>query len=160
MKLADLTYRETLAIAAALPEDEQAVYAALVGCAYDAESAARHCFRTTGPKWCMLDNADKPIVACGGILQRPHVYQTWFLATHAAWTEHGAAVTNLSAELIRVMLADGGAHRIETVTLASRSKARRWYDRIGLRYESTMPGYGARGQTFVTYAATRNLESI
>lgn len=159
MILTDLTLDAAIAVAKNLPDEDRAVYKAMTGIEFEPESVARHCFETNGPKWCIVDHIGDPLVACGYIRQRPGVYQSWYMAVPRAWSEHGAAVTEITSELIRAMLADG-AHRLETVTLASRRRARRWYDRIGLRLESPMQGYGVGGETFVMYVALRPVEAI
>jgi hypothetical protein len=46
--------------------------------------------------------------------------------------------------------------RLETVTLATRTRARAWYERLGLHYESTASKASASGQDLVTYVAFRN----
>lgn len=159
MKLIELTRAACLQVAKLLPDEDRAVYKATTGHDFNPEHVAECCFETVGPKWCIADEYGDPLVACGYIRQRPGVYQSWYMAVPRAWSEHGAAVTNITAELIRAML-DDGAHRLETVTLASRRRARRWYDLIGLRHESTMQGFGVGGETFVMYVALKPVENV
>lgn len=159
MRLRELTLEDTIAVARQLPEDEHALYRSMTGASFNPHFVAQECFLAPGLKQCMVDDAGEPVVACGYAWQRRGVYRSWFLAAPRAWTEHGAVVTRLSCDLIWDTLARE-AHRLETVTLASRRRARRWYSLLGLQHESTMPGWGADGQTYVMYVATRPVETL
>lgn len=101
---------------------------------------------------------EKPIALVGFIPQRPGSLRTWFIAPDDVWEEHGRDLTDACQKLITDLLDQKLAHRIETVTLAKREKARAWYERIGLTYESTLRGYGANGEEAVMYVAVRDVE--
>jgi hypothetical protein len=60
----------------------------------------------------------------------------------------------MAAERLKFML-DSGAHRIETVCLANRRLAQRWYSIIGLEKESTLKGFCIDGSDAVMYVATK-----
>jgi hypothetical protein len=81
------------------------------------------------------------------------------LARDLAWTHYGREVTELVHNSIRDILAEGVAHRVETVTLASRNRARDWYSKIGLQFETTLRKYGSRGDDAVLYVAVRDAET-
>ncbi len=97
---------------------------------------------------------ETPVAVGGFIPQRPGVERTWFMAPDKSWQDHGRELTDKCRELLEDKL----AHRIETVTLADRAKARAWYERIGLTYESTQPGYGCNGEDAVMYVIVRKVE--
>lgn len=136
-----------------LPEWEQQDLVAYSGRPYSADDAARQAANFPGPAWC-FDAEGQPIVVGGFIPMRPGVYRAWFYATSVAWERHGRGVSRIVRKLIASMLVEQ-AHRIEVVTLADRSRARRWYETIGLRFESLMVKYGVYGEDAVTYVATR-----
>lgn len=136
-----------------LPESEQGVVAAINGTPFDADSAARQAINYHGPTWCGAEGGT-PLVVGGFIPLRQGVYRAWFYATNAAWERHGRDVSRIVRDLIASMLVEQ-AHRIEVVTLADRSHARRWYETLGLRLEAVMPQYGAGREDAVMYVATR-----
>lgn len=105
-----------------------------------------------GPKWAFHDG-ERPLVVGGFIPHREGVYASWFLASQAAWEHAGREVTAMTAERIKYMLANG-AHRIETVCLAKRKLAQRWYQRLGLRLESTMSHFCVDGSDAVMFVKT------
>lgn len=161
MNMRELTLNDLSRIARLVTGDEQAIYTTLTGRKYDpAQVACELFFECPGPKWCMADAHGDAIVAVGYTRMQPGVFRSWWVCTPDAWIEHGEAVTQFAADIVSGMLTEMGAHRLETVTLASQSKAHRWYNRIGLRYESTMDGYGTGGEPAVMYVATRNVERI
>jgi hypothetical protein len=157
IEVVDMKLEDLLAIARKLPPAEREVFEAFTGENYSPEQAAMNAFCSPGIGWVIQDPV-KPVAAGGFARIRDGVFATWFLATDAAWHEHGREVTECVAERISAMLAPGLAHRIETVTLADRSRARDWYTKIGLRFESTLPGYGVRGEEAVRYVAVRDVE--
>jgi ribosomal protein S18 acetylase RimI-like enzyme len=77
------------------------------------------------------------------------------MAIDAAWIEHGRDMTTLIRMHIKDALEHNLARRIETVTLPERSRARAWYEKLGLKFESTLPGYCADGADGVLYVAER-----
>jgi ribosomal protein S18 acetylase RimI-like enzyme len=93
----------------------------------------------------------------GGLIPaRPGVYRSWCFATNWAWKNIPGEVTAAVAEVVRQSLL-AGAHRIETVCYATRHNALKWYESLGLRYESTMKGYCVDGTDAVMYVATKEL---
>lgn len=64
------------------------------------------------------------------------VYRSWFLASEYAWKNYGREITALTVKNIDFMF-DNGMERVETVCLASRKMAHRWYKAVGLHQEPT-----------------------
>lgn len=122
---------------------------------YDPWLCARTLAHQDGPQYALLD-PDGRVFAVGGLVpQRPGVYQTWAAALEGSWDRYWQDITAHCRAIIDDALANG-AQRVETVALASRVNAARWY-RKGLRqrYEGTMRRYFADGSAAVIYARTR-----
>jgi hypothetical protein len=145
-------FEHVLAVIQQMPEDERALFKAMTGDDFDAENVLVALADLPGSHH-LFWVGEKPIAVGGFIPQRKGVYRTWFIAPDSAWAEHGQELTESCKSLISGMLEDGLAHRIETVTLADRAKARAWYERIGLVFESTQRKYGSGGEDAVMYVA-------
>lgn len=158
VELRDFNLGDLLQVCYQLPAVERAVLEAIRGEPYNAEQSAVEAFGYEGLHWIGVANGE-PIAAGGFIRQRSRVFRTWFYATDRAWSEHGAALTSLVADVIKQMLHEN-AHRIETITLASHRRARAWYERIGLKHETTLRGYCANGESAVSYVAVKTPENI
>lgn len=152
MKLRTLRLGDAIYVCGGLPPDDFAQLEAF-GFPLGLDALAVLCYGLPGQKWTFA-SARYPLVIGGFVPQRPGVVSSWFLATLEAWHEHGAAVTEMAAERLAWAHANG-AHRIETVCLASREKARRWYERIGLKFESTLKGYCVDGSDAVMYVSLK-----
>ena len=140
-----------------LPQDERAQYEALNGSAYDADELAAIMLLIGGPKWTILaGEADEPIAAGGYTQERPGVWRSWMLARPSCWTQYAEEVTSICNGAMEMMFSDFKAHRLETTCLASRAKARRWYERhLGLQCEGIMRAAGVGKQDVAIYAKTR-----
>lgn len=150
---------DTLAVCRRLPRDEQEVYEALNGLPYSAEDVAASAHYYNGIHFIVHDG-EAPVAVGGFVRQREGVFRTWFFASDDVWVRHGLPLTILVRNTIADTLGSGLAHRIETVTLADRSRARAWYERLGLKFESTLPGYGVNGEDAVLYVALRGPERL
>ncbi|MDE2098513.1 MAG: hypothetical protein KGL39_14765 [Patescibacteria group bacterium] len=107
-----------------------------------------------GPKWIFQTQDGTPLVAGGFIPTLPGSYRTWFLATADAWASHGRAITVMAAERLGFML-ENGARRLETLCLASRKDAHKWYETIGLVHEATLRSYYSDGSDAVLYVKVK-----
>lgn len=154
LELKPLRLKDFLPLVHALSLDERGVILAMTGEAFDADQIAAATVLSPGMHW-VFEAPERPVCAGGFVRQRPGVYRTWFVAPDSAWYTHGAEITRLVRDVIRNTLVEEGVHRIETVTLADRHRARAWYEKIGLTYESTMPKFGANGEDAVMYVAVR-----
>lgn len=141
-----------------IPDDEKRLCEILSGFEYSPEETAMSMFGSRGFHHIIYAD-EAPIVAGGVLRQREGVYRSWMLATPAAWDPHHREVTRLVRNVVTEILAGGIAHRIETVTLADKNRARDWYLKVGLQYEATHKGYGINGEDAVTYVALRSKEN-
>lgn len=151
--LRDPNLVDTALCAMNLREDDRAQWYAFTGYDYSADAVALECWNYPGPKWAICGEDGLPLAVAGCRLMRIGVYQSWFLSGTELWT-HGKAVTEITRKVMLEML-DTGAHRIETLCLASRKDARRWYEDVGLHFEAEFKHYGTSGETAVQYVITR-----
>ena len=82
------------------------------------------------------------------------------LATNKAWDQFGKEVTKYARDTLNDLVRGQQHIRIETLCLEEREKARAWYPQIGLQYESTLAGYGAKGQSAVIYTKIQGANTI
>jgi RimJ/RimL family protein N-acetyltransferase len=159
--LKPLTIDAALTVCRNLAADERAVIEALSGFPFEPDEAAIAATLQSGMHW-EFRSYDDTLLAVGGFVrQREGVFRTWFYALDAAWTRpYAQGLTELVADTIQLMFTRQLAHRIETVTLARQEKARFWYGKIGLEFESTLRGYCATGEDAVMYVALRDAEKI
>ena len=114
-----------------LPQEEKDQIAAFGGdMQWDHQRIAALCWQLPGPKWTFITPDNRPIVTGGLTRLHKGVYRSWFMAS-----DH--------------------VHRIETLVLASREKARAWYNKVGLQYESTLSSYGVNGEDAALYVALK-----
>lgn len=158
--LQELTLTALLQLAREMPDSERRVYEVVSGSDFHVEDFAAGMFHARGMHHEFRRYADAVVAAGGFIPHRPGVYRTWFCAPEWAWKAHGAEITRLCASAVSAMLKGDLAHRIETVTLASETRARQWYEKIGLAYESTLRGYGSGGEDLVMYVAVKQQEKV
>lgn len=128
---------------------------ALSGNAFDLDRTVQCAMNFPGPKWAIVDAADTATaVAVGGLMPvRPGVMHSWFMARPEAWVK-GNNITELVASVVADAL-KSGVHRVETLCLASRERALRWYEKVGLTHEATLKNYGVKGEDCVLYVALR-----
>lgn len=158
MKLRECNLGDILYVACQLRDDEWEQHCKMSGSA-DMDALVARCYNYAGPKWTYVDDEaeegeTRALVVGGAVPHRPGVYSSWFLASKYAWANYGAELTGMARERMFHVL-DSGAHRIETVCLASRKLAQRWYKTVGLRQESTLEAYCADGSDAVMFVATR-----
>jgi len=158
--LHDFNLADVLYVCGNLPDDERELFEAINGEQFNADDVAAAAFQCPGMHWVIRSSGGIALVAGGFVRQRPGVFRTWFFATEFAWTSHGGELTLLVRDVIQRLLDERLAHRVETVTLANRHRARKWYEQIGLKQESTLRGYAATGEDAVLYVATRQVENI
>ena len=153
LHLSDLTLRSLLLLLGEMPEREKRVYRAMRGEEFDAERAAAEMFLSPGVHYEIQRPDDEP-VAAGGVVDRGYgVYRSWFAAPDWAWKAHGHEMSRLCQEAVTALLEGDLARRIETVTLASETRTRQWYEKIGLTYETTLRGCGS--EDLVMYVALK-----
>lgn len=151
--LRDPNLVDTALCAMNLRQDDQEQWYSFTGTAWSADAVALECWNYPGPKWAICTEDGMPLAVAGCRWMRPGVYQSWFLSGTELWA-HGKAVTEITRKVMLEML-DTGAHRIETLCLASRKDARAWYEAVGLHFEAEFKNYGVSGETAAQYVVTR-----
>ncbi len=149
-----LTLVDILVVGKALPQDEIEQIEAFSGESYDVQTNALRLMNASGPKWTVrVKETGEPLVVAGIVQIGSNIWRTWFLANQRAWDKYGREVSFHTAKM-RKQLLKGQQHiRIETLCLASRSKAREWYKAVGMKYESTLTCYGVNGESAVMYVS-------
>lgn len=149
------TLFDTLLCLVNVAQEEIDQFSALRGVGFDADDVAMQLYGSQGPKFCLRDDSGTAVVVAGLRRLRRGVHDTWFLVREDAWPIHGREITVRTARTMQDILASGQVHRIECYCLASREKAQRWYDTIGLKRESILERYGVNGENFALFVATR-----
>jgi hypothetical protein len=140
-----------------MPPDERAQLEAFVGEPYDVDRAAIGNFQTLGPKWVWKTDDGVPLAVGGYVLQRKGVWRDFLLSTPEIWQRpYWFPFTRSVVRIMNSMLLSGEAHRLECISLASRTKAFSWYDTIGYNKEGVLHGYAANGSDAVLYARCRH----
>ena len=140
-------------IAERLRPDEREQFVAFTGMdAYDPNVAARAWILTGGLAYTLIDQEGRPF-ALGWFEQlRPGVWETSGIGTPEGWDRHWYAITRESCRRMAALFADG-AHRIQIIALASRTRAHEWYERgLGMQREGVLRGYCANGADAVVYS--------
>lgn len=150
----DPTLVEFMQVCARLCPDEVEQYEAFTGELWDPARVAAMYSLHAGPRWvCLADG--KPIVIAGFDEIRPGVWQDWLFSVPEAWSpEHFVKVTRGCKRHMDVMLRTV-AHRLQCVSLASRTRAHRWYRTLGLQEGHAMPQYGAARQDAIMFHRVR-----
>jgi hypothetical protein len=139
-----------------MPQDERDQLEAFTGEPYDAERAAIGNFMTYGPKWVFKTESGRPIAVGGYVLQRKGVWQDFLISTPELWTDHWFFFTRYVVGAMKGMFQSGEAHRLQCISLASRTRAFPWYKAIGYTREGTLHGYAASGADAVMFARVRH----
>lgn len=137
-----------------LPADEIQQYEAFTGQKWDPQEVAAAYSLHPGPKWLGAVEG-KPVCIAGFELIRPGVWQDWLFSTPAVWTDHWRTATKLCRKVMDLML-QKEAHRLQCVSLASRTAAHRWYRPLGYTQEGILRHYGAHGEDAVMFSRIRN----
>jgi hypothetical protein len=152
----DPTIADFLVVCHNLCPDEIEQYEAFAGAPYDAGRVAALFSLREGPRWVLLADG-KPIVIGGFDEIRSGVWQDWMFTTPDAWSEaHWRKVTRGCKRMMDVMLRTV-AHRLQCVSLASRTAAHRWYATLGLQEGPPLPQYGAERQDALMFHRVRSL---
>lgn len=133
-----------------IPKDEIDQLEAFTGETFDVDRAAIGGFTAPGPKW-VIKLDDEPIVVGGYVPERPGVWRDFMMTTPEAWSEHWFTVTRVCQRIMRAMFASGQAHRLECISLLSRTDAHRWYKSLGMRREAVLEKYCANGADAVSF---------
>lgn len=132
-------------------ESERDQFEALGFGEFDADALAAALWRKEGPK--LLLSVDGVPVACGGYDSvSPGVMQSWMVGTVDGWARYGRAITRETRRFMGHLLDVEGIHRLQTMCLADRAEARRWYEVIGLTHEATLHAFASDRRDCVLYA--------
>lgn len=126
---------------------------------YDAGIAIRHFISASGqgPAFFYLDRDKMPCAAGGYVADPvfPGVWQSWMIGTQAAWENEWKGLTHGARWLIKELM-DGGARRLETTVLASRTDAQKWYANfLGMQHEGVRRGITVAGEDVLLYGFTK-----
>jgi hypothetical protein len=137
--------------------EEKDQFCAATGAAvYDPEAAARVLVGIGGWQFCLLDDAGAPVAAGGFVEVRPMVWQSWMVVAEGGWESHWRELTKSCRRMMKRLFGSGKCHRIETVALASRTKAGRWYMKaLGERFEGVARAWFPDGRDAAIYAKVK-----
>jgi len=142
-------------IAGRMRPDEQAQFVAFTGADhYQPNVAARSYVMAGGLAYVLVDRGNRPVAVGWFDELRPGVWETTGIGTLDGWAKHWRAITKESRKRMQALF-DDGAHRIQIISLATRTDAHRWYERgLGMKNEGTLRGYCADGSDAVIHAIT------
>lgn len=157
LKLVRPLVQDCLAIAAAMPPDEQRQYLATVGAkVYDAQDAARELLRMPGTMHCITTLDGRPVAIGGFQRMRPGVWQCWMVAGADVWPIYGRALTRLSRAQQQLQLQREDCHRIEVLATRERTHAHDWYVHgLGMELEGPRRRYLADGSDVLVFTLTK-----
>lgn len=139
-------------VAQRLPEDQRRQWEALSdGTPFDPERMAVSLAARIGPKWVLFLPDSTPLAIGGYDMLREGVWQDWLIGTEDAWANHWRAITKHCRRVMDYMLRHE-AHRLQTIALADRFMAFKWFGALGLQLEGTLRGYGHNGEDCVIYS--------
>ncbi|MGI9303739.1 MAG: hypothetical protein ACR2RB_13715 [Gammaproteobacteria bacterium] len=99
-----------------------------------------------------ISNADGEVVMLiGADWLRSGVIRTWSLST-TRWPAHVKTVTRDVRRMLNIMIDNMAVHRIEIMSLATRTDAHRWFERLGFECEGTLRRYGIDARDFKLFS--------
>lgn len=146
---------DLLLICDRLPEDERQQYEAFTGQVYSRDEHALQLACKSGPSW-VLTLDGQPLCAAGFDYIRPGVWQDWMVNTPEAFNPNWRTTTKHVRRVMDAMLDQTDTHRLQCVSLASRTAAHRWYAVLGLAPEGTLRAYGANGEDAIMFSRVKN----
>jgi hypothetical protein len=134
-------------------EDEREEILALVGSdAFVPEVVAAGFIGQRGIRFTLMGADGIPLAIGGAEEIRPLVWQLWSASTPECWSTDWRRLTKACRWVMDGLMADG-ARRIQVSTLASRTGARRWFERsLRMRYEGTSLRFGRNGEDVARFA--------
>ena len=149
---------EFLQVLHKLPQDEKDWWACTGGQPFDAQKAAAQMVVRDDPAWVLYAD-EEPIAIAGFTEVRPGVWQDWMFSTPVAWTDHWREVSKQCRRGIDALLREG-AHRVQCISLASRTEAHRWYRVLGYELEGRLRAYGAGGEDALIFSKVRTPHGV
>jgi hypothetical protein len=138
-----------------LRPDEREQMEAFTGQPYNPDALASAKFASAGPRW-VLCAGETPLCIAGFDMIRPGVWQDWMLSTPEAWADGAWRETTRATRKVMDAMIGSEAHRLQCVSLASRTEAHRWYKVLKLKFEGKLEGYGANGEDALMFARVRS----
>jgi hypothetical protein len=121
------TLLDFMVVAFDLPAEDRELYTELTSLNYDPETAAAQMYLAGGRRWTFADRHNDAVAVGGYTPAGNDTWSSWFMGTSNAWNLHGRDVTARVRDCIAQMFNDPHVRRLETVTLATRTRARAWY---------------------------------
>jgi hypothetical protein len=150
---AEPSYDDMLHIAHNLrARDREELFATRYG--DDPAGIARDAVHTGAFRWGVYHDGT-PIAAVGAMPRWPRVWSAWAYGTDD-WPLGVRAVTKHVRNFMLPALYNAGAIRVDALSLASHTDARRWLELLGANAEFTLDNWGKNGETFVSYVWTRD----
>ena len=118
---------------------------------FDPEFVANHIHGFGGIKHVFRAKDGEPYCVAGYVPILPAVCESWMLAT-PKWMDHVMEVTRTSRRVMKHILMTTQFKRLQTVALASRTRAHEWYGTMGLKQEGVMRRMGRAGEDFIMFA--------
>lgn len=138
-----------------LCDDERRQYEAFNGLKYDRDRLALALATKTGPSWVLCADL-RPICAAGFDYIRPGVWQDWMVNTPEAFGRNWRTTTKHVRRVMDAMLDQDGTHRLQCVSLSTRTDAHRWYKVLGLAPEGTLRAYGSNGEDAIMFSRVKH----
>ena len=120
----------------------------------EVETLAEDVFHVGPVSWVAYQELE-PVAVFGCAPCWRGVWNMWFFATDK-FPQIGLGVTKLIVRHIVPMLWDGGAHRLQCNSMEGHVEAHRWLETLGAKREATLRGFGRDGETFHTYAWSKD----
>ena len=157
LRLAIPLLEDFAALARDMRPDEVEQFVAMSGVGYDAQVAARGFINAAGPKFVLIDPKGMPVLAGGFLPVAPMVSEAWMLGSLATWDQHWRSITRAARRLIDGHLKHD-AHRVQIVSLASRTRAHHWYEKaLGMQHEGRLRRFCGDGQDAMMHAKVREV---
>lgn len=121
----------------------------------DLEAWARERMQVGGPAYALMDGG-VPVAAGGIALPRPGVFWAWLVAT-PGWKTRWRTVVKAAKKGLQSLFEMEGIHRIEAQCLADFPEAAALLTWLGFRREGIHPGWGKRGETFMTWSKLKEV---
>lgn len=148
------TLSDLLLICDRLCSDEREQYEAFYGKPFNRDAMAIGLVTKPGPSWVLCADG-RPLCAAGFDYVRPGVWQDWMVNTPEAFGVHWRSTTKQVRRVMDGMLDQANTHRLQCVSLSTRTNAHRWYRVLGLAPEGTLRAYGANGQDAIMFSRVK-----
>lgn len=99
-------------------------------------------------------DSGEPLAVGGYVQTGPTIFRSFFLANPRVWEEHPREITEMARDTIEEIKGAFEYVRLETLCLSTRPRqVPEWYEKIGLKYDATLEGFGVKGQDALLYSA-------